>query len=128
MTDRPSFIENRLLAWFDEETVKNVNSKVNEGWSENIPKESYRDASIVLSSLPNGKHKPCIDLDLDCRLVPSRTEGHYHLYINKEVAWEDYLQMLRAMQRCGVVQKGFVDAAAYRKYTACRKPVHKDKE
>lgn len=122
--EKPAFIEDRNLAWFDEK--KSVKSNENEGWSENFPKDDYEDASIVLSSTPSGKHKPCIDLDLDCRLVPSRTEGHYHLYINHEVEWESYVRMLDAMVAAGVVEQGFVKAAKFRKYTACRKPQKKE--
>lgn len=122
----PDFVKNRLFAWFDDNGE--VDSSVNKGWSENFPREKYEDANLILSTTPNGKHKPCIDLDLDCALVPSKTPGHYHLYINHDVQWEDYLNLLSAMNRCGIVQQGFLEAARYRKYTACRVPKNIQKE
>lgn len=119
--EKPDWIEDRNFAWFDEKACGK--SDRNEGWSDNHPKDNYADATIVLSSTPSGLHKPCIDLDLDCHLVPSRTEGHYHLYINKEVEWDKYLKVLEALRDAGIVEAGFVKASNFRKYSACRKPL-----
>lgn len=67
-------------------------------------------------------HMILVDLDVEAALVPSSTPGHHHLYIDAEVRWEDYLAMLRAMQKCGVVEKGYVDATEARGEAYLRLP------
>lgn len=70
-------------------------------------KSEHGYATLVGSKLPNGNHMPVIDLDLPCTLVPSSTPGHFHLYINKEMSFGEFLSMLQAMTDTGVVQPGF---------------------
>lgn len=64
-------------------------------------------ATLVSSKLPNGNHMPVIDLDLPCTLVPSSTPGHFHLYVNQEMSFGQFLNMLQMMTDAGVVQPGF---------------------
>lgn len=64
-------------------------------------------ATLVTSLLPNGRHMPVIDIDVTSMLLPSSTEGHYHLYINREMTWKQFLKMLKAMTDAGVVQEGY---------------------
>jgi hypothetical protein len=64
-------------------------------------------ATLVTSLLPNGRHMPVIDIDMTSMLLPSSTPGHYHLYINQEMTWKQFLKMLKAMTDAGVVQEGF---------------------
>lgn len=65
------------------------------------------DANVVSSETASGKHMPCIDLDVPCRLVPSSTEGHYHLYIDVEIEREKYWEILRTLSEAGIVEEGF---------------------
>lgn len=67
-------------------------------------------------------HMPCIDLDFDCELYESRTRGHYHLYLNKEVPWDRYVTLLKALQGCGLVQRGWVEQSIREGHTTLRKP------
>lgn len=68
------------------------------------------------------KHMPVIDIDVKAFLIPSTTLGHSHLYIDHEVEWEDYIAMLKAMAKCGIVEPGYVSASEARGYTAVRLP------
>lgn len=63
---------------------------------------------------PFGEHLPVVDLDFPCRLVRSRTAGHYHLYIDKATPFDLMIDALEAMCRAGWVQQGFVDGARRR--------------
>jgi hypothetical protein len=67
-------------------------------------------------------HMPVIDLDLPCRLIPSGTPGHFHLYIDQAIPFSYYTKMLDAMAEAGVVQWGFADATRERGYGSVRHP------
>lgn len=65
-------------------------------------------------------HRPVIDLDIPCRLIPSSTPGHYHLYIDHPVPQDKYLAMIQAMADAGVVQPFYAEAAKLRGATFVR--------
>lgn len=81
-------------------------------------------AANVITSLITGSdlHKPVIDLDLAAKLVPSSTPGHFHLFIDREMPWETYVELLEALVKAGLVEPGYVDASRERGYTAVRLP------
>jgi hypothetical protein len=87
-----------------------------------IPEPDINKANLIGSLLPNGEHGPCIDLDFPCRLFPSRTQGHFHLYLERELSWEDYEKLLLVMHKIGLVQYGFYKSAVDRKQTFLRPP------
>lgn len=66
------------------------------------------------------QHCPVIDLDLPCRLIPSSTRGHFHLYIDHPVPQDKYLAMIQAMADAGVVQPFYAEAAKLRGATFVR--------
>src|SRR5690606_13180081 len=68
------------------------------------------------------KHRPVIDIDFPVKLIPSSTEGHFHLYIDREMSWVHYLGILEALVDAGVVERGYVEAAKRRGFTAVRLP------
>jgi hypothetical protein len=116
----PVFIKNRILAWFDD--TNRPKSDEHSGWGENKMVSTYEECNLITSQLLGTKHLPVLDFDFECRLVPSRTPGNYHLYINKEVEWDKYAKMLVAMRDAGVLQDGYVASALHRGYTGVRKP------
>lgn len=65
-------------------------------------------------------HMPCIDIDLPCRLVESRTPGHFHLYIDTTISYEMYDNMLQAMVLAGIVEDGYYQAFTRRRATILR--------
>ena len=91
-----------------------------------LPAEPY-EATLVGSSTGkvtrNGSmHMPAIDIDFPCQLVESSTPGHYHLYIDVEISLEQYLGILAAMTKAGIVQQGFYRSAVRRGQTFLRRP------
>jgi len=97
---------------FDPETVANNPS---------VP-ASEDDANLIGSLVADDTHAPVLDIDYEARLVPSSTEGHYHLYLDREVPWEKYVAVLEVLADAGIIQKGFARASIARKQTFVRKP------
>lgn len=89
--------------------------------------DTMEEANLVSSLLTNGRHAPVLDLDHRVRLVPSSTEGHFHLYFDDiELEWKDYVRLLRLLAELDILEPGFVDASIDRGQTMVRKPgVHK---
>lgn len=69
------------------------------------------EANLVSSFTERGLHKPVIDLDVPARLVPSKTPGHFHLYIDVEMDFDDYSELLYALSKCGIVEPNYAAAA-----------------
>ena len=67
-------------------------------------------------------HRPVLDLDMNAALIPSATPGHFHLYIDKLIPWENYDKLLRVMADCGILEQGYVDASIERGYSSARLP------
>lgn len=86
---------------------------------ESAPAET---ADLVCSDVGDGMHMPLIDFDLPVQLVPSGTPGHFHLYIDKAIEWEDYKAILRSMAEAGIVQWGFFEATVERGFGSVRHP------
>lgn len=80
------------------------------------------EANVVSSLLTNGKHAPAIDLDVPAHLVPSRTPGHHHLYIDAELTWNDYLRLLRVMSKVGLIEPGYTKSAEVKGHSLLRVP------
>lgn len=75
----------------------------------------------VLESL-NPMHKPVLDIDLPVKVVESSTPGHHHLYIDKEMTWEDYELLLKVLTLVGIIEPGYYEASVKRKHTSVRLP------
>lgn len=93
--------------------VKNLES-VRQGEYFATPERVPEASANLISSATDGfaaTHMPVIDIDWPCRLVPSRTPGHFHLYIDHEVEAASYFNMLDAMARAGIVQRGYAEAS-----------------
>jgi hypothetical protein len=60
-------------------------------------------------------------LIVPAKLVPSSTEGHFHLYLETEMDWPDYLRLMRAMVEAGLLEKEWVDMNERRKMAMLRK-------
>lgn len=78
------------------------------------------EANLISSLTVDGLHAPAIDLDFPCRLVPSSTSGHYHLYLDRTMSWRQYKRLLRAMLKAGLIEPGFYKIAKIRKQTFLR--------
>lgn len=87
------------------------------------------DAQVVSSEvregiLPTdvGKHMLAIDLDAPAHLIPSSTDGHYHLYVEVLMDWDRYENLLRALAEAGVIEYGYAQVSIKRKATHLRLP------
>ena len=70
----------------------------------------------------SGNHKPVLDIDFPVKAIPSTTEGHFHLFIDRELSWEHYERLLHTLADVGIVEQGYVNASIDRRYTAVRLP------
>ena len=78
------------------------------------------EANLVSSLCSDGKHRPTLDIDLECRLVPSSTPGHYHLYIEHPLEQAAYLELVDALAKAGIVSPFYAKAARIRGATFVR--------
>jgi hypothetical protein len=86
----------------DEEVLVEVETNMtadllsSEGWTDNI-------------------HWPVFDLDFDAALIPSKTPGHFHLYLEKALTWQKYRRLLRAFHKAGLLNDGWYKLVIKRK-------------
>ena len=85
------------------------------------------DANLISSDCGKGIHKPVLDFDFPCRLIPSSTEGCFHLYIDKPMDWDTYEKLLQTLNEVGLLQDGFAKKSIERKATFVRPPWIKKK-
>lgn len=76
----------------------------------------------VVAGTDGKMHKVVIDVDLPATLLPSSTSGHHHLFIDREIPWEAYVNLLDAFVAAGIVEPGYVEASRIRGHTAVRLP------
>ncbi len=81
---------------------------------------SEDEANLVSSKCLTGKHAPVIDVDIPIYVVPSSQLGHHHLYIDKEISWNSYVRILKALASAGIIEDGYLKASLEREYTAVR--------
>jgi hypothetical protein len=81
-------------------------------------------ATVITSRVANSvdRHKVVLDIDLPAKLIPSTTPDHFHLYIDKELEWDAYVELLHALAKAGLVEDGYVGASVGRGHTAARLP------
>lgn len=124
---KPRFLHTRKL-WYSPE-LDDPEVNVNYADDNRYEVMTYDEANLVSSndsmSFDTGKHLPVLDIDFDAHLEPSTTAGHYHLYLNKRLSWENYVKLLDVMQEVGLLEQGFVKLSKERRGTFARKPGHK---
>lgn len=89
------------------------------------PVEDTADANVVSSHFGGVRsdfHRPVLDIDFPAALVPSTTPGHFHLYLDRALSWEDYEKLLRVLGEVGILEPGYVNVSIERKHTAVRVP------
>lgn len=89
-------------------------------WADiDVPAEK---AEIVSSELlyERGTHTIMLDIDMPAELRPSKTPGHFHLYIEKKLSWRQYKKLLKALMRAGVIERSWYDASVNDKATYLR--------
>lgn len=85
-----------------------------------VPEE---EANLIGSLTDNGLHMPVIDIDrIPVKVVESSTPGNFHLYIDKEMDWATYKELLGVLYDAGIIEEGYYHASVDRKATFVRKP------
>jgi hypothetical protein len=130
--DFPYFIKNRILRKFSDRLIEYLREGGNTPDEDDTKKYNLEDPDnitnmfeschLICSDMESNMHLPVLDLDFSCVLVDSSTEGHYHLYINKEVEWDKYQKLLLCLAECGIIEEGYANASIARGYSAVRKP------
>ncbi len=67
-------------------------------------------------------HRPILDIDFAAELIPSSTEGHFHLYLDKPMTWKQYRKLLGVLAEVGVIEHGYAQASIERGYSSTRLP------
>lgn len=119
-------VEPRRTLWYCEavEVVDGEKIVIGPGGYEEGSQDRVRatgeNANLIASALEDGRHAPVLDIDFEARLVPSLTEGHYHLYLDRAMSWPRYRLLLWALKVAGVIEPGFYRASIARRMTMCR--------
>jgi hypothetical protein len=69
--------------------------------------ESPEEANLISSKmLGRNRHKVILDIDFPAALIPSSTEGHFHLYLDKELSPEDMEKLVTTLWQVGIIADG----------------------
>lgn len=113
----------RRMAWTDPKAMEQTfDDYSNPAYYEGTGMARGKEMNLISSETENGSHAPCIDLDYPAYLVESSTPGHFHLYLEKEISWAKYINVLQAMADAGLIEEGFYRAARSRGATFLRRP------
>jgi hypothetical protein len=69
------------------------------------------DSELVSSLTNRGLHAPILDIDFPVQLIPSATEGHFHLYLETEITWRNYRRLLKALVKAGIIERSYYKAS-----------------
>jgi hypothetical protein len=85
------------------------------------------EANLVSSEVRPGVHMPVIDCDYGIQAIASTTLGHYHLYIDRELTWEQYRALLHGFKAAGLIEEAWYHTALKDKRSYVRLPHIKKK-
>lgn len=96
----------------------------NEHYREVEFRPTIDDANVTTSKVfaKDSIHKLIIDIDMPAQLIPSTTPGHFHLYVDHEMPWHDYVKLLEVLAAVGIIERGYLGASQARGYTSVRLP------
>lgn len=83
--------------------------------------------AVSSEDVKTGKHHILIDIDRPCALIPSTSNGHFHLYVQMGTMgdgmdFDDYAEWLRASAKLGLIEDGYAQASIRRRATFIRLP------
>lgn len=105
-----------------------TSDSTNPATPEDLTVKEGEEPNVVISRFKrpgwNGedRHHILLDIDRPAYLLPSSTPGHHHLYIGAGVPWGSIVKLLDALEDCGVLDTGYVEASKKRGYTTLRLP------
>jgi hypothetical protein len=91
-------------------------------WSDDLSECNLVSSKVDPELFGLGMHMPALDIDFQAHLLPSSTSGHFHLYLDKPMTWNNYLYLLKALAAVGILESGFLAAARRREATYLRLP------
>lgn len=121
--DQPNWTLNQVLLFCP--ALQDDSCKSREPEDEIIQPADWEEANLIASSIKgtdSQMHKPILDIDLPCVLLPSSTKGHFHLFIDRPLSRELYLKLLEVLCECGIIGRGNVQQLKERECTTIRKP------
>ena len=85
-------------------------------------------ADVVQVSEQDTERHQAVSMELTASglLLPSRSQGHFHLYTEHTMQRKNYIHLLNLLVAVGIVQKGFANAANVRNMSHLRKPSSTD--
>lgn len=107
-------------------TKREVLTKMTEPDQANVIISQVQDDNVWQSG-HEALHMPCIDFDFECELVPSRTPGHFHLYLNKAIPWERYKTVLLALADAGLIELEYYQQSCNNGFSTLRTPPWEDR-
>lgn len=119
---------NPLLSrsYWKNKTLKQIQKFVDDNYGGKQPLHTptkTKPANLVSSLCTDGRHRPALDIDVPCELIPSSTEGHHHLYFpTVALSWKQYQKLLKVLGECGIVEEGYVKASIDRGQSFLRAP------
>jgi len=69
------------------------------------------------------RHRPIFDFDFPVTVVESSTPGRYHVYLHRQISWEQYEAILDAMEDAKLLNPGWVRSAVAHQCATLR-PLH----
>lgn len=119
MTDARSFEAEwpHRQYWYDPNLDSTSGYKF-DGLRQTVPGNT---ANLVSSRTRDGLHAPALDVDFSARLLPSKTPGHYHLFLDRTMPWWRYRILLKVLAWSGIIEPGYYRASVARKQTFLRK-------
>jgi hypothetical protein len=121
MTGRKMFLQTHL-----EDYDQAPNQGLNRSHPRLIPYKAddshLGEANLISSEVGPNVHMPVIDCDFPINTVASSTPGHFHLYIDKEMTWQQYKALLDGMLNAGLIQKAWYENAMDHQRTYVRMP------
>lgn len=84
--------------------------------------DTIDEAHVICSQRADGMHRPILDIDFPVHVVPSSTEGHFHLYLDKPMDFDAYQELLKALARAGIIESKYASVSLARGYTSVRLP------
>lgn len=116
---------NRLPEWVRRNKLINIANGGEDSYN-SVHEPSYdiatADAVTSVDRVFTNFHKPVLDIDFPAALIPSSTPGHFHLYLDRDLTWDQYCKLLYALEDANIIQPEFRRLAFERGYTTVRLP------
>lgn len=67
-------------------------------------------------------HRPVLDIDFPVYVIPSSTEGHCHVILDKYFEHTEYMNLLEDLAEHGIIEQGFAKASSAQGASVVRLP------